>query len=272
MLNIIIKKKPDNKPATKPQTVRPGTNANKIEMIIPSGNKIDLGTIQTEKKPQNALLANINANKVKETSIDIPKKISYLDNVIPGMFVEDDYICHIKKNEVKGRVVTEYDWKLKSRNATELQIPVCKFYIDSEGDLHLTGRIDENRVYHRIIFNDENMAMCENIANNSTNDNVTRRRSTSIDTSMLVEICSISYNDWQKISKTTLDVEGEIKSFTDYIHYDRRDHQITKSNGEKGIRYEGALMCVEQAYDYFVVFIDNWIKKQEKETSILFTK
>lgn len=273
MLISNIKKKTTATPTTKPpvnnHVISPPVA---VQKVTPSGNKFDLGIVKTEKKPfNNALLKNVTANKAKEEVVEISKKQSYLDNVIPGMFLNDDYKCIIKRHEIKGKEIVEYDWQLANRNTNLLQIPVCSFFIDSDGDLHLTGKLGEDSICHITIMNDENSTKFEELLNNPNTETTTRRRSSNIDTSKLVEICSISYNDWQKISKTTVDAEGETLSFTDFVHYDRRDHEITKRDGTKGIRYEGALMCMPDTYDYFVEFVNQWIKGQDKETSIIFT-
>lgn len=117
------------------------------------------------------------------------------------MFLNDDYKCIIKKNEIKGKEVIEYDWQLAKRNTDLLQIPVCSFFVDSEGDLHLTGKLDDNSPCHILIMNDENLAKCEELFNNPNAETTTRRRSSNIDTSQLSEICTISYNDWLQTQK-----------------------------------------------------------------------
>ncbi len=224
-----------------------------------NGEVIELGKINTGKKTYNVPVIQGHkrselvprAHKPKEIENEVEKRGHWSDTIIPGMFLDADYKCNIirsigKKNEE----IIEYDWQIMPSNEI-FQFPINRFYVDTEGNLHLNAKVDGSFV-SQIILNDENLAKLYNNIS-SEPDGVVRKRSTSsnIDSSQLVEICTLSYGDYNSAFRDAMLGDVPLKN---YIHYDRRDYPFEK-DGTIRTKYCGALMCHPEALEDLTLIV-----------------
>lgn len=229
--------------------------ATKKETVAPvlTGNSTNLGTIDTIKKewkaptiPRSALVPR------KTVSIEpaevVEKRAHWSDKTIPGMFLDADYICNIiRTKNKKGQEEIEYDWQILPNTGN--RFPVSHFYIDNDGDLILSGKVDNSYVT-QIVMNDENLAK---IVITDTNETTITRRSTSnVDKEQLVEICTLSYGDYNSTfgGSKSKDAEFMGMKLTDYVFYDRRDYTYMDDGKEK-VKYCGALMCSADGLEFW---------------------
>ena len=223
-----------------------------------TGEVLELGTINTEKKtykapkiPTTYTRSDIvpRANKTRQVEVDKPAH--WADTTIPGMFLDADYICNIVRSiGKKGEEIVEYDWQiLPATDGQIFKFPISKFYVDNDGDLVLNAKVGDSYVCE-VIINDENLAKQIN-ADESTEGVVVRRRSTSVDANQLVEICTLSYGDWNSAFK---DATIDTIPITNYIHYDRRDYQFEK-DGKTKTKYCGALLCHPDALEDLTLIV-----------------
>ena len=231
----------------------------KVEVVksvkpVLTGGVTDLGVITTVKRefkapviPRSALVPR----KERVEKDEVTKPAHWSDVIIPNMFLDSDYFCNIVRTKgKKGEDVIDYDWQIMP--GTGGRFPLNKFYVDSEGDLILFGKVGDSYVT-QMVMNDENLAKMEALLENSVvGGGVVRRRKAGTDTSLLAEICTLSYGDYNSAFKNAM---FGTEPLSEYVYYDRRDYQYTDENGKVKTKYCGALMCVAEAIAEFTYFV-----------------
>ena len=221
-----------------------------------SGKQTDLGTIETARKsytpniPRSQLVPHAR-KAVKDEQVE--KRGAWYDTIIPDMFLDAEYICDIiRTTNKKGDEVVEYDWKiLPAPVGVTYKQPVSHFYIDSYGDLSMAGMYNGTIITYTI-FNDENCLKQQALLDaHNKSTSTTRKRTTTSDTTGLVEICTLSYGDYRDYFK---DAEHLGVNLNDYIHYERRDYKYIKDGKEK-VKYCGALMSFPENVDMLTSII-----------------
>lgn len=238
-----------------PKIPKSGIKAGKPEL---KGEATTLDVITTERKQYQAPSqptrrapyipqAAKKAPPVKEEVTE--KRAHWTDNIIAGMFLDADYECKIiRTKNAKGVEEVTYDWHVIQ--GTGGKFPVSRYYIDSEGNLSIGGKVGDS-IVSQIIFNDESLTKMYGNRTEAEASTVTRRRNTSVDTSQLVELCTLSYGDFNSAIKNAT-IEGE--SLMDFVTYDRRDHPFVKDGKEK-IKYCGALLCHPDAVETLTTIV-----------------
>lgn len=235
-----------------------------------SGNSTTLGTIETGKKewkgptiPRSAIMPR--AHRTEKVEEVVEKRGHWSDKTIPGMFLDAEYVCNIIRTlNKKNQEEIEYDWQVIANTGSKF--PVNHFYVDSDGDLILSAKVGDSFVT-QIVMNDENLA--KEIVTTTT-QTVSRRSSSNINTEGLVEICTLSYGDYNSAfgGSQSKDAEFDGNKLSDYIHYDRRDYKYTKPDNTEGTKYVGALMCPADGLEYWTFAIKEMNRLLNKKSLV----
>jgi len=219
---------------------------------------VDLGVLLTGKKERK--------ERVQVEQIEVKNDTSMYSRIIPNMFLDSEYVCTITETtNKKGIIEKSYDWNIASVEGVKCKYPVCHYYVDSEGDLHIIGKID-NSIVSISWTNDDNLAkelaLSEISISAATTTATGTRKHIKPVSDTLTEICTLSYGDYRKLFQHKQHKGTDIDSI---IYYVRQDYV----NELQKTVYCGAMSCNPDNYE-LALFLIKDIAKAQKKTSIVY--